>query len=172
MTAKSRLSWRLGPRPVPLDDYRIMLCDTLKAVEPVADWDPRIGIAHLEDLSDAEQRAALDRWFGEIEQRVSCLMVQVARMSQVHPPDASLMGLHAAVVALGEDYAGCVGKRVDALKCAGTDDEKSLEFKKKALHDRAQLSTDGDHLSQQIDNLRRHHPDLLVQLNIPTRFSA
>jgi hypothetical protein len=172
MTAKSRLSWRLGPRPVPLDDYRIMLSDTLEAVAPVADWDPRIGISHLEDLSDAEQRIALDRWFGEVEQRVSCLNAHVARMSQIHPPDASLMGLHMAVVALGEDYAGCVGKRVDALKCAGMDDERSLECKKKALHHRAHLSTDSEHLSEQIANLRRTCPELLAQLHLPERYSA
>jgi hypothetical protein len=172
MTAKSRLSWRLGPRPVPLDDYRIMLCNTLEAVTPVAEWDPRIGIAHLEELSEAEQRIALDRWFAEVEQRVSCLTAQIARMSQIHPPDASLMGLHSAVVALGEDYAGCVGKRVDALKCAGTDDEKSLECKKKALHHRAHLSTDGEHLAEQIANLRRTCPELLAQLNLPERYSA
>jgi hypothetical protein len=172
MTAKSRLSWRLGPRPVPLDDYRIMLCDTLEAVAPVADWDPRTGIAHLEELPYAEQRAALDRWFSEVEQRVSCLTGHVARMSQIHPPDASLMGLHLAVVSLGEDYAGCIGKRVDALKCAGTDDEMSLECKKKAQHHRAHLNMDSEHLSEQIAHLRRHCPELLAQLNLPARYSA
>ena len=86
MTAKSRLSWRLGPRPVPLDDYRIMLCDTLEAVAPVVDWDPRIGIAHLEELSEAEQRIALDRWFGEVEQRVSCLTAQLRECRKFIPP--------------------------------------------------------------------------------------
>ena len=60
MSTMSRLSWRLGPRPVPLDDYRIMLREMLDAIAPVAEWDPRTGLAGIDALSEPEQRLALD----------------------------------------------------------------------------------------------------------------
>lgn len=166
MSTKSRLSWRLGPRPVPLDDYRIMLREMLDAIPPVAEWDPRTGLVGIDALAEAEQRLALDRWFSDIEQRLTCLRLWVDRMSRIHPPDGALMELHQAVIALGVDHVGCVGMRIDAVKLTGSNDAKARYCKQRSITYRSHLSDDSEALTHRIDHLRQHHPRLLAQLDL------
>jgi len=144
-----------------------MLREMLEAIAPVAEWDPRVGLSGIDVLTESEQRLALNQWFSDVEQRLSCLRQRVDRMAQIHPPVDSLMELHQAIVTLGVDHVGCVGMRIDALTLTGSDETKARDCKQRSIVYRSHLGEDSEQLTRRIDHLRRHHPGLLAQLDLP-----